>query len=81
MAHLRKPHTVLKVHLRRPKTQKFTHAFAQKRISKETIEDANPFFSSPCRYLIAKMLEWREREHEDDEFEALNDPGTVNSLR
>jgi hypothetical protein len=44
MAHLRKPRTVLKFHLRRPKTQKFTHAFAQKRISKSMIEDANfPF--------------------------------------
>jgi hypothetical protein len=27
------------------------------------------------------MLEWREREHEDDDFMALNDPGTVNALR
>jgi hypothetical protein len=35
----------------------------------------------PCRCLIAKMLEWREREHEEDDLMALNDPGTMNSLR
>jgi hypothetical protein len=44
-------------------------------------EDVNPLFSLPCRFLISKMLEWREREHEDDEFEALNYPRTVNALR
>jgi len=27
------------------------------------------------------MLEWREQEHDDDEFEAFNDLGTVNALR
>ena len=35
----------------------------------------------PCRCLIAKMLEWREREHEDDDSMALNDPGTIHALR
>ena len=57
------------------------HVFDPKRISKATIEDANSLLSSPCRYLIAKMLEWREWEHEDDDFMALNDPGTVNALQ
>jgi hypothetical protein len=60
MAHLRKPRTLLKLHLRRPETQKFMHAFDQKIISKVAIEDANFLFSSPCRYVISKMLEWRE---------------------
>jgi hypothetical protein len=31
--------------------------------------------------LNVKMLEWREREHEDDDFFAENDPGMVNALR
>jgi hypothetical protein len=31
--------------------------------------------------LISKMLEWREREHEDDDSMALNDPGTIDALR
>jgi len=81
MAHLWKPCIVIKVCLGRPKTQKITHAFAQKEFQNQCFEDANFFSSSPCRYLIAKMLEWREREHEDDEFMALNDPGTINALR
>jgi hypothetical protein len=45
------------------------------------IKVANCLLSSPCRCLIAKMLEWREREHEDDDFMDLNDPGTINALR
>jgi hypothetical protein len=57
------------------------HAFDQKQTSKAMIEDANFIFSSPCRYWISKMLEWREWEHEDDEFMALNASGTVNALR
>jgi hypothetical protein len=31
--------------------------------------------------LIAKMLEWREREHEDNDAMDLNDMGTINFLR
>jgi hypothetical protein len=27
------------------------------------------------------MLEWREREHEEDDFVVENDPGTVTALR
>jgi hypothetical protein len=34
----------------------------------------------PCRCLIEKILEWRERENEDDESMALNDPRTIDSL-
>jgi hypothetical protein len=36
---------------------------------------------APMQVLTIKMLEWREREHEDDDFFAGNDPGTVNALR
>ena len=57
------------------------HAFDQKQISKAMIEDANPLFSSPCRYLIEKLLEWREQEQEDDEFMTLNDLVTINALQ
>jgi hypothetical protein len=45
------------------------------------IKVANCLLSSPCRCLIAKILEWREREHEDDDFMALNDLGTINVIR
>jgi len=27
-----------------------------------------------CRDLIVKMLEWKEREHENDDMDALQDP-------
>jgi hypothetical protein len=39
------------------------------------------FFHLYAGILIAKMLEWREREHEDDDAMALNDLGTINALR
>jgi hypothetical protein len=35
----------------------------------------------PCRCLLAKMLEWRECEHEEDDIMYLNDMGIVNALR
>jgi hypothetical protein len=35
----------------------------------------------PCKCLLAKMLEWREREHKEDDILALNDLRTVNSLQ
>jgi hypothetical protein len=35
----------------------------------------------PCKWLIAKMLEWREHEHEYDESMTLNDPGTIDALQ
>jgi hypothetical protein len=81
MDHLWKSCTVTEARLRRPKTQKEMHALDQKELKKKMIKVANCLLSSPCRCLIAKMLEWRERENEDDEFMALNDPGTVNALR
>jgi hypothetical protein len=81
MAHLQKSRTVIKFHLRWSKTQKITYVIAQKEFQNQCFEDANFFSSSPCRYLIAKMLEWREREHEDDDFLALNDPYIINALR
>jgi len=81
MAHLRKPCTVSKSFMRQSKVQKFTHTFSQKEFQMQRLKMIIPFFSLPCRFLIAKMLEWREREHEDDEFESLNDMGTVNALR
>ena len=34
----------------------------------------------PCKCLLAKMLEWRECEHEEDDIIDLNDLGTLNSL-
>jgi hypothetical protein len=81
MSHLWKPHTVIKVHLQWLKTQTIMHVFAQKEFQNQCFEDDNFFSSSPCRYLISKMLEWREKEQEDDEFMALNDLGTINALR
>jgi hypothetical protein len=39
------------------------------------------FFDLHAGILVAKMLEWREREHEDDDEMDLNDPDTINSLR
>jgi hypothetical protein len=36
---------------------------------------------APLQVLIITMLEWREREHEDDDAIVGNDPGTVASLR
>jgi hypothetical protein len=36
---------------------------------------------APLQVLTIRMLEWREREHEDDDFIVGNDPGTVNALR
>jgi hypothetical protein len=35
---------------------------------------------APLQVLTIRMLEWREREHEDDDFIVGNVPGTVNSL-
>jgi hypothetical protein len=36
---------------------------------------------APLQVLIITMLEWREREHEEDDAIARNDPGTVAALR
>jgi hypothetical protein len=36
---------------------------------------------APLQVLIITMLEWREREHEEDDAIAGNDLGTVSSLR
>jgi hypothetical protein len=35
---------------------------------------------APMQVLNIKMLEWREREHEDDDIIIRNDPGTFNAL-
>jgi hypothetical protein len=39
------------------------------------------FFHLHVGILVAKMLEWRERENEDDDEMDLNDPKTINSLQ
>jgi hypothetical protein len=36
---------------------------------------------TPLQVLIITMLEWREREHEEDDAIARNDPGIVDALR
>jgi hypothetical protein len=63
------------------KNQKRKSSVEPKRIPKRLDKGANCPLLLPCRCLIAKMLEWREHEHEDDESMALNDPGTIDSLR
>jgi hypothetical protein len=35
----------------------------------------------PCRCFLAKMLEWQEHEHEEDDIMDLNDLRTMNALR
>jgi hypothetical protein len=47
----------------------------------EKDEDANASFMFHFRFSTVNMLEWREREHEDEDYFVGNDPGTVNSLR
>jgi len=44
-------------------------------------EDDNASFMFHFRFFMEKMLEWREREHEDEDYFARNDPGTINSLQ
>jgi hypothetical protein len=44
-------------------------------------EGANLSFMFHCRFSMVRMLEWREREHEDEDYFVGNDPGMVNSLR
>jgi hypothetical protein len=48
---------------------------------KEKDEDANDYFMFHFRFSTVKMLEWREREHEDEDYFDGNDLGTVNDLQ
>jgi hypothetical protein len=41
----------------------------------------NFLLMNPLQILIITMLEWREREHEEDDAIAENDPGTVAALQ
>jgi hypothetical protein len=43
-------------------------------------EDVNPSLMFHCRFSMVKMLEWREREHEDEDYIVENDLGMVNAL-
>jgi hypothetical protein len=61
--------------------QKRKASVEPKRIPKKMDKGVNCPLLLPYKCLIAKMLEWRECEHEDDNSMALNDPGTINALR
>jgi hypothetical protein len=50
-------------------------------IPKKVDKCANYPLLLPCKCLIAKMLEWRECDHEYDDSMALNDPRTIDYLR
>ena len=61
--------------------QKIKESVEPKIIPKKLDKGANCPLLLPCRCLIAKLLEWRECEHEDDESMALNDPRTLDVLQ
>jgi hypothetical protein len=55
--------------------------FSQQKISREANKDTNLSLWFQCRFLTVRMLEWREREHEDEDYFIGNDPRTVNALQ
>jgi hypothetical protein len=55
--------------------------FYSKKIVKEVKSRFLTSFHGPLQVWTIKMLEWREREHEDEDFSTRNDPGTVAALR
>jgi hypothetical protein len=61
-------------------TQKLLKRCLAKKISREANKDTNLSLWFQCRFLMVKMLEWREREHEDEDYFTGNDPGMVNAL-
>jgi hypothetical protein len=46
----------------------------------EKYEDANASFMFHFKFSTVKMLEWLERENEDEYYFVGNDPGMINSL-
>jgi hypothetical protein len=44
-------------------------------------KDVNLSFMFHCKFSKVRMLEWKEREHEEKYYFSWNDPGMVNSLR
>jgi hypothetical protein len=46
----------------------------------EEDKDANFSLMSHCRFSMVKMLEWHEREHEEEDYFEGNDPGMVMAL-
>jgi hypothetical protein len=51
------------------------------KISREEDNDVNLSLMFHCRFSMVKMLEWREREHEEEDYFVGNDPGMVMALR
>jgi hypothetical protein len=61
-------------------TQKFLMYVWPIKISNQENKDANFSLWIQCRFFTVRMLEWREREHEDNDYFVENDPVMVNAL-
>jgi hypothetical protein len=78
--HLRESHTVCKLHLRGPKIGFSCKFLLNKKLCKRLKQVANFLLMSPLQVLTITMLEWREREHEEDDANSRNDSSTVATL-
>jgi hypothetical protein len=79
--HLRESRTVQKLHLRGPKNRFLCVVLLNKKLCKRLKQVVDFLLMAPLQVLTITMLEWREREHEEDDAIAGNDPGTVAALR
>jgi hypothetical protein len=79
--HLRESRTLCKLHLRGPKNGFLCKFLLNNKSFKRLKRVANFLLMAPFQVLIITMLEWREREHEEDDAITKNDLRTVVSLR